>query len=74
MRVRVGDERTRLQLRWVFLAGATVPLFLAASWWLVAIGVPGSIAYLGFILGMVVLVPAAVTSRSCAMTCSISTG
>ena len=57
VRLRHGDERTRLQLRWVFLAGATVPVLLATSWWLVAVGVPGNLAYSGFILGMLVLVP-----------------
>lgn len=61
VRFRAGDDKTREQLRWVLLAGSSVPVLLAASWWLVSLGVPGSVAYLGFILGMLVLVPAAVT-------------
>lgn len=61
VRRRHGDERTRQQLRWVVFAGASVPVLMAASWWLVSVGVPGEVAYAGFILGMLVLVPAAVT-------------
>lgn len=38
-----------------------LPVLLAASWWLVAVGALGNVAYSGFILGMLVLVPAAVT-------------
>lgn len=61
VRFRRGDELTRLQLRWVLLAAASVPVLLAVSWVVVDLGVPGPIAYGGFLIGILVLVPAAVT-------------
>lgn len=61
VRFRAGDLRTRQQLQWIMLAGGSVPLLLAASWGLVALGVPGDFAYAGFLIGMLVLVPASVT-------------
>ena len=61
VRFRAGGLQTRQQLQWIMLAGASVPVLLAASWGLVSVGVPGDLAYSGFLIGILVLVPAAVT-------------
>lgn len=60
VRYRRGDEPTRLQLRWLLAAAASVPVLLAAGWVAVELGLPGWLAYSGFLFGMLVLVPAAI--------------
>lgn len=60
-RHRRGGERTRLQLRWLVLAGGSVAVLLPAGWGAEALGAPVEVAYTGFLLAMLVLVPAAVT-------------
>jgi signal transduction histidine kinase len=61
VRYRYGDERTRQQLRWLILAAGAVVLLMVASWVVTSLGWMGDGAYAGFLLGIVVLVPAAVT-------------
>jgi signal transduction histidine kinase len=61
VRFRRGDELTRLRVRWLMLAAGGVPVLLAASWLALALGAPGDAAYLGFLVVLPVLVPAAVT-------------
>ncbi|TCC53606.1 hypothetical protein E0H75_07940 [Kribbella capetownensis] len=56
-----GDDLTRLRLRWLMTAAVSVPVLLAASWLAIALGAPGSIAYMFFLIAMLVLVPAAIT-------------
>jgi len=59
-RLRRGDEQTRLRLRWLVCAAVSVPVLLATSWLLIALGVPDTWAYLWFLAAMLVLVPAAI--------------
>jgi signal transduction histidine kinase len=59
-RFRRGDELTRLRLRWLMCAAISVPVLLATSWLAIAAGLPGDIAYLGFLIAMLFLVPAAI--------------
>ncbi|MFI6675908.1 histidine kinase [Kribbella sp. NPDC050470] len=61
VRYRHGDQRTRQQLRWLILAAGAVVVLMVASWVVTAFGWVGQGAYAGFLLGIVVLVPAAVT-------------
>lgn len=61
VRFRRGDEKTRLQLRWLTVAGGSVPVLLATGWVLESLGASLAVAYSGFIGAMVVLVPLAVT-------------
>ncbi|WP_132207622.1 sensor histidine kinase [Kribbella steppae] len=61
VRYRHGDERTRQQLRWLILAAGAVVVLMVASWVVTSLGWMGDGAYAGFLLGIVVLVPAAVT-------------
>jgi signal transduction histidine kinase len=61
VRYRSGDERTRQQLRWLILAAGAVVVLMVASWVVTSLGWLGQGAYAGFLLGIVVLVPAAVT-------------
>lgn len=60
-RYRGGGETTRLQLRWLVLGAGSVPVLLACGWaaqtWWDA---PPDVAYSGFLLAMLVAVPAAV--------------
>jgi signal transduction histidine kinase len=60
VRYRRGDERTRLQLRWLMLGAATVPVLLAAGWIVELAGAPVEVAYVGFMAGLLLLLPAAV--------------
>jgi signal transduction histidine kinase len=60
LRYRRGDHRVRQQLRWLILAAGTVVVLMVASWVVTALGWVGESAYAGFLLGIVVLVPAAV--------------
>jgi signal transduction histidine kinase len=61
VRYRSGDDRTRQQLRWLILAAGAVVVLMVASWVVTSLGWMGEVAYAGFLLGIVVLVPAAVT-------------
>jgi signal transduction histidine kinase len=61
-RYRRGDELTRLRLRWLTTAALAVPLLVAASWLAVALGVPATVAYSGFLIAMFILVPAAIAA------------
>ncbi|WP_328988521.1 sensor histidine kinase [Kribbella sp. NBC_01245] len=60
VRYRHGDQLTRLRLRWLLCAAVSVPGLLAASWLAVALGAPGAVAYTGFLVAMLVLVPATI--------------
>ncbi len=62
VRYRHGDELVRQQLRWLLLGAASVPVLLAAGWVAEALGASTEVAYTGFILAMIVLVPAAVAT------------
>ena len=61
VRFRRGDELTRLRVRWLMLAAGGVPVLLAASWVALAAGVAGDDAFAGFLVVLLVLIPAAVT-------------
>jgi signal transduction histidine kinase len=62
VRYRRGGSATRQQLRWLLAAAASVPALLAAGWLLeMVFGAPVEVAYVGFLVGMLVLVPVAVT-------------
>jgi signal transduction histidine kinase len=60
VRYRRGDERVRQQLRWLLLGAGTVPVLLAMGWVLQAAGFTPGLAYLGFLLAMLLAVPLAV--------------
>jgi len=60
IRYRRGAVRQRQQIRWLILAGAAVVVMLAVGWGLEIAGAPLAVAYTPFLLGIVVLVPAAV--------------
>ena len=60
VRYRRGDDLTRVQLRWLMLGAGSVPVLLLAGWVAEYAGAPLDVAYSGFILAMVVVVPAAV--------------
>ncbi|TYB44088.1 sensor histidine kinase [Actinomadura chibensis] len=61
VRYRRGTETTRTQLRWLVLGAGSVPVLLACGWaaqtWWDA---SNDVAYSGFLLAMLVAVPAAV--------------
>jgi signal transduction histidine kinase len=59
-RYRRGSELARLQLRWLILGAGTVPVLLAAGWAAELLGAPVAVAYTGFMVAMLVFVPAAV--------------
>jgi signal transduction histidine kinase len=61
VRYRRGDQLTRQRLRWLTTAALAVPILLAASWLATALGMPGAVAYAGFLVAMLVLVPGAIT-------------
>lgn len=61
VRYRAGDDRTRQQLRWLILAAVVIVTLMVASWVVTSQGWLGPEAYAGFLLGIVVLLPAAVT-------------
>jgi signal transduction histidine kinase len=60
LRYRRGGERTRQQLRWLILAAGTVVVLMVASWIVTSFELAGPEAYAAFLLGILVLVPAAV--------------
>jgi len=60
VRYRRGDQRTRRQIRWLMLAGIAVVVLLIGGWGLQALGSTLDVAFTPFILGIIVLVPAAV--------------
>lgn len=60
VRFRTGEPHVRGQLRWMLLATSSVPVLLVAGWILAGLGVPAEVAYGGFLVGVLVLVPAAV--------------
>lgn len=60
VRYRGGEEKQRQQLRWLLLGAGTVPILLAAGWFLQYLEAPPSVAYIGLFLAMLVVVPAAV--------------
>jgi len=59
-RYRRGDELTRRQLRWLMLGAGSVPVLLLAGWVAEALGVPVDVAYSGFLLAMLLVLPATV--------------
>jgi signal transduction histidine kinase len=59
-RYRRGDDLTRLQLRWLILGAGSVPVLLAGGWVADASGAPTGVAYSGFLLAMLVVLPATV--------------
>ncbi len=60
VRYRRGNTIVRQQLRWLILGAGTVPVLLAAGWVAESLGASISFAYAGFIIAMVILVPASV--------------
>jgi signal transduction histidine kinase len=60
VRYRRGDDLTRLQLRWLMLGAGSVPVLLAAGWVAEAAGASVSVAYSGFLVAMLLLLPATV--------------
>ncbi len=61
VRYRRGGERTRQQLRWLILAAGSVVLLMVGSWAVNTLAGPHPWAYATFLVGIVLLVPAAVT-------------
>ncbi|HWD81292.1 MAG TPA: histidine kinase [Kribbella sp.] len=61
IRYRRGDRLTRQRLRWLMAAALAVPVLLAASWIAAALGASGIVAYTGFLVAMLFLVPGAIT-------------
>ena len=55
-----GNERQRLQLRWLAAAGLVVVVLLVGGWVAEAYGASLSAAYIPFLVAVVVLVPASV--------------
>ena len=60
LRYRRGGEVVRQQVRWLMLSAATVPVLLAAGWLAQGLGAPTGVAFAGFLIAMLVAVPAAV--------------
>ncbi|MEV8377005.1 histidine kinase [Kribbella sp. NPDC056861] len=60
LRYRRGGERTKQQLRWLILAAGAVVVLMVASWIVTWLELIGPVAYTAFLLGIIVLVPAAV--------------
>jgi signal transduction histidine kinase len=60
VRYRRGEDTVRQQLHWLLLGAASVPVLLAAGWGAESLGASTEVAYTGFIVAMVVLVPATV--------------
>jgi signal transduction histidine kinase len=61
IRYRRGDSATRLQLRWMMLGAGSVPVLLVAGWLAQDLGASVSVAFTGFIVAILVLLPLAVT-------------
>ena len=57
---RIGDDRRRLQIRWLLAAGTVVVLLLVGGWVAEAVGVSLDLAYTPFLLALVLLVPVSV--------------
>ena len=57
---RAGDDRCRLQIRWLLAAGTVVVLLLVGGWGAEAYGASLEQAYTPFLLALVLLVPASV--------------
>ncbi len=57
---RVGDGRVRAQVRWLMLAGIGIVVLLVSGWIVDALGASLDIAYVPFLVGILVLVPLAV--------------
>ncbi|MGI5328446.1 sensor histidine kinase [Actinomadura nitritigenes] len=60
VRYRRGGTVVREQLRWLMLGAGAVPVLLAGGWAAEMLGAPTDVAYLGFIVAMVVAVPGAI--------------
>ncbi|WP_344221761.1 sensor histidine kinase [Kribbella sancticallisti] len=60
LRYRRGGDRTKQQLRWLILATGVVVAVMVASWIVTSFELVGPEAYSAFLLGILVLVPAAV--------------
>jgi signal transduction histidine kinase len=60
LRYRRGGDVVRQQLRWLVLGAGTVPVLLAAGWALETAGSSPAVAYTGFLVAMLLAVPAAV--------------
>jgi len=60
MQYRAGDERRRLQIRWLLTAGTVVVLLLIGGWVAEANGATLEFAYTPFLVALVLLVPASV--------------
>ena len=59
-RYRRGDELRRLQLRWLMLGAGSVPVLLLAGWIAQVLGASVDVAYSGFLLAMLLVLPATV--------------
>jgi hypothetical protein len=59
LRYRRGGEVVRQQVRWLMLGAATVAVLLAGGWIAEGLGAPTGVAYAGFLIAMLVAVPAA---------------
>ena len=59
-RYRRGGELSRLQLRWLMLGAGSVPVLLLAGWVAQALGAPVDVAYSGFLLAMLLVLPVTV--------------
>lgn len=60
LRYRRGGERTKQQLGWLIMAAGAVVVLMVASWIVTSLQLAGPEAYSAFLLGILVLVPAAV--------------
>ncbi len=60
LQYRAGEERRRLQIRWLLAAGLVVVVLLIGGWLAEALGASLDVAYTPFLVAAVVLVPAAV--------------
>lgn len=60
LRYRRGGEVVRDQLRWLMFGAGTVPALLAGGWLAESLGASVDLAYIGFMVAMVVAVPCAV--------------
>ena len=60
VRYRRGNTIVRQQMRWLILGAGTVPVLLAAGWVAESLGASIGLAYAGFIIAMVIFVPASI--------------
>lgn len=60
LRYRRGNERRRDQIRWLMLAAVVTITFLVLGWVALGLGTPVPAAFSPFLVGIVVLLPAAV--------------